>query len=63
MTIKIIIRDTHQDIIEVRPHVFNKKNINKIAYDYDATILTVDFESGHAVFKDHLDRLVFADNR
>ncbi len=61
MTIQIIIRNQFSDKLETRKHVFNIRNINKIAYDYDATIIKVDYSTKSAVLKDSRGRLIFAD--
>ena len=59
--IKIIIRGSMDDILETRRLKFTIRNINKIAGDYDASILKIDVDTCHAVLKDNRERLIFCD--
>ena len=55
---EIIIRDGQKEI-DVLKWVFNKKNVNKIAHDYDAVVQSMDTSS--ATLKDNRGRLLFLD--
>jgi len=40
---------------------FTKRNIEKIAYEWDCEIKEIDFSIKHAILKDNLNRLLFVD--
>jgi len=58
---KLVIYDNNLKEIESRKLLFTKKNIEKIANDYDAEIQKIEFSTKTAVLKDNLGRLMFVD--
>ena len=56
----LIIRDEH-GVIKTLKLKFTKKNIEKIANNYDATIQKIETDTKHAVLKDNISRLLFVD--
>jgi len=57
---ELIIRDEHGEIERLK-WTYNKKNINKIAYNYDAEVQR--YDSSSATLKDSRGRLIFIDTR
>lgn len=55
----IIIRDENDNEIETLKWVYNKRNVNKIAYNYDATVQK--YDSSSATLKDSKGRLIFVE--
>jgi hypothetical protein len=51
--------DDKERVLETFKWQFNRKNINKIAYNYDAKVMK--FDKGMAILKDNQGRLLFAD--
>ena len=48
-------------VLGTRNLKFTKKNIEKIASEWDATVQKIETGIKHAVLKDHLNRLLFVD--
>lgn len=59
----LIIRDQNDKIIGKKNIKFTKKNIEKIAYNYDAEIEKFEQDMNHAILKDSRGRLLFVDSK
>jgi len=57
----MIISDKYK-IIETKTWKFNRRNINKIAYNYDAVVIRFDTQINIATLKDSRDRLLWVED-
>ena len=55
----IRVYDANENIIDVRRWKFNRRNINKIAYEYDAEIVNYQHDICFAKLRDRIGRILF----
>lgn len=58
---ELIVRDDRNKIISKYKLKFTKKNIEKIAYNYDFKINKIEFDAKTAILKDKINRILFVD--
>lgn len=55
--------NTEHETLETRNLKFNRRNVEKIAHDYDAAIIRFDTEIESATLKDNRGRILFVQGR
>ena len=59
MAIKII--NAENEVIEKRQWIFTRRNINRLAYEYDAEVTKFEPDIKHAAIKDSRNRIIFCE--
>jgi len=59
----LVIRDEQDRVVGKKNLKFTKKNIEKVAYQYDAEVQKIEMDMKHATLKDNHGRLLFIDEK